>query len=760
MSIGGRSRLHYGLVPAVILLLSALVYWCGFLEPFERDLMDARFRSLQRMPSGSLVLVEIDPRSLRELSSWPWPRAYHAKILDALFAAGARRVALDIDLSSHSGAAADGSLAAAFERHAGRVILPTFAQSDTGAGTASSTVQTLPDRRFRGATTIGAVNVYPAGDSLIRKFPYGEDFDSATIPSLASELAGRADLSDRQFYLDYGIEIGRMPRLSYVDVLNGTFDPQVVAGRNVLVGATAVELGDQFAVPVYRTLAGPYVQALAYESIIQHRALRRTGALPSLAGAALILAVLSAISGAWGWRRQVGALAIIWASLYALAFAVAARAPVSVDIGLPAFAALAYCAYGSMRQFEQQARLLVRQRLSDMRRRALIQCVLEDSFDGILVADEAGVVEIANSAAGRLIGEAAAGRPIGEFFPGSSPIPERHAEWWHPEEDFAIAPMAPVATELARRGGANLPVELVISRSRLRLGGRKRDPKRIFLTYTFRDISERLKTERALRTSMREALAANRAKSEFLANMGHELRTPLNAVIGFSEMIHAEAFGKLPHPRYLEYAGDIMNSGRRLLDVINDILSMSQCETGELRINEDVVDLHDLVDNCLAMIRGNGSARELTIARETPTQPARIMGDARLLRQVFLNVLSNAVKFTPPGGTVRVALARTEPGLVIRVADTGIGIAEDEIPRVVRPFYQVDAKLARRYEGTGLGLTLACAYMQLHQGETIIESVLGAGTTVSLMFPASRIVPDQVETSGAVPSPSGRFTSG
>jgi signal transduction histidine kinase len=159
------------------------------------------------------------------------------------------------------------------------------------------------------------------------------------------------------------------------------------------------------------------------------------------------------------------------------------------------------------------------------------------------------------------------------------------------------------------------------------------------------------------------------------------------------------------------------------------------------------------------MIRGNGSARELTIVRETPTPPARIMGDARLLRQVVLNVLSNAVKFTTAGGTVRVALAQTEPGLVIRVADTGIGIAEDEIPRIIRPFYQVDAKLARRYEGTGLGLTLACAYMQLHQGETIIESVLGAGTTVSLMFPISRIVPDQVETSGAVPALTERFTS-
>ena len=739
----GKRPFHHKIAPVVVLAIAALAYWCGALEFIERDLMDSRFRLVRRAPSDSLVIVTIDPRSMRELPAWPWPRSYHAQLLDNLFTAGAATVGVDIDFSSRSTEAADQALATAIARHPGRVVLPAFLQLETDAGGRPLLHETFPNPLFRESAQIGAVSVHPATDSLVRQLPYAEMFGITPIPSLASRLAGIPDAGPSQFYLDYGIRIRAAPRLSYVDVLNGTFDPTAVLGKNVLVGATAVELGDQFAVPVYRVLPGPLLQALGYESLVQHRALSRTRAVPSFAAAGLILLLLMKLSPNWGWRRHLLGLAAIWTALYAVTLAAAAIAPVSIDVAMPAVAALLYCLFACLRQFEQQARLLLQQRVADTRRRALIQSVLEDSFDGILVADADGKIEIANQAAGRLLRHSAAemlGMPVDTFLPMPAASREQLARDYALHDDFEIAPAAPVEIELPQPNGGPLTLELALSRSRVPLGGSIGKDDRVFLTYTFRDISERRRSERALHTAMQEALTANRAKTEFLANMSHELRTPLNAIIGFSEMIHGEFFGALPSPRYREYAGDITDSGKHLLEVINEILDMAKIKSGEFQLEEDVIKLADLVERCLRLARGAPGAARLGFEKTIPDQLPQLRGDPRLIRQAIINVLANAIKFTPEGGTVTVVVARIEFGLVVRITDTGIGIPADEIPRVVRPFYQVDSQLARRYEGTGLGLALVNAYIELHQGKLVIESVVGKGTTVSLFFPATRFI--------------------
>ena len=755
-----RATLHHLLQLLVVVAFTALAYWSGGLESIDLKLMDARFRLIQRAPSDSLVIVEIDHQSLRRLASWPWPRNYHGKVLDNLFAAGARTVGVDIDFSSHSTPAADAALADAFERHAGRVILPAFMQMEADFGGRPAVAETFPNPLFRERTQIGAVNVHPASDSLVRQFPYGEMFGQTPIPSLASRLVGASDPATGQFYLDYGIRIGDAPRLSYADVLNGAFDPKAVLGKNVLIGATAVELGDQFAVPIQRVLPGPLLQALGYESLVQHRALRRTGAVASFAAAGFVLLILAWISARWNWRRLLFALAATWAALFAATLAAAALGPVSLDVATPAVTALLYCLFGCLRQFEQQARLLLQQRLTDTRRRALFQSVLEDSFDGILVADADGVVEIANQAAGRLLGqppETMLGSRVSALLPAPLPAPSPASLplslpapgiGGEPSvvDEFVIAPMAPVEFELPQPSGPALTFELVLSYSRVPFG-RKQKEDRVFLTYTFRDISERRRSQEALQTAMQEAVAANSAKTKFLANMSHELRTPLNAIIGFSEMIYGEIFGALSSPRYREYAGDITDSGKHLLEVINDILDMSKFESGELRIEEDVVNFVDTLERCLRLVRGTRGAAGLSFESDIPASLPQLRGDPRLIRQMIINVLSNAIKFTPEGGSISIAVAKVDFGLMVRVIDTGIGIPANEIPRIVRPFYQVDSELARQYEGTGLGLALVSAYVQLHQGELVIESVVGEGTSVSLLFPAVRTMEGTVPTS-------------
>jgi signal transduction histidine kinase len=267
---------------------------------------------------------------------------------------------------------------------------------------------------------------------------------------------------------------------------------------------------------------------------------------------------------------------------------------------------------------------------------------------------------------------------------------------------------------------------------------------------SYRDVSFEVTRERELRdaydrlrAAKDEAEAASRTKSEFLANMSHELRTPLNAIIGFSDMIRSGMVGNDEKAR--SYASDIYNSGQYLLNLINDILEVSRIEAGKLVLHEEAVDLGATVDAALHMIESEAARAGVAVC-STPAQQAggnlpKVLADQRRVSQVLLNLLSNAVKFTPEGGTVRVAVWRRDGAMGVAIADTGIGIAADDIPRVLEPFGQIDSQLSRKYAGTGLGLPLSVRLMQLHGGRLEIESTLGAGTTVTIAFPADRLLP-------------------
>jgi signal transduction histidine kinase len=236
-----------------------------------------------------------------------------------------------------------------------------------------------------------------------------------------------------------------------------------------------------------------------------------------------------------------------------------------------------------------------------------------------------------------------------------------------------------------------------------------------------------------------EAETANRAKSEFLANMSHELRTPLNAVIGFSELMINRAFGDLDE-RYAAYAGDINSSGVHLLAVINDILDISRIEAGDVELNEEAFYPIAVIESCADLIRDRAKEGEITLDLDLPEDLPPIEADQRKYKQILINLLSNAVKFTPPGGRVTVAAEITAfGGFKLHVTDTGIGMRPEDIPVALTPFRQVDNRLARTYEGTGLGLPLVKSLIELHDGTVSIESTLGAGTTVTVTLPPSRI---------------------
>jgi signal transduction histidine kinase len=279
---------------------------------------------------------------------------------------------------------------------------------------------------------------------------------------------------------------------------------------------------------------------------------------------------------------------------------------------------------------------------------------------------------------------------------------------------------------------------LRISDRRTRLGG-------MVTVYTdVSDLVERgdelARSQRDLRLAKEQAEVASRTKSQFLANMSHELRTPLNAIIGFAEVIERELFGPVGVAQYANYAADIHRSGQHLLSLINDILDLSKVEAGRFEIVEQDFALLETIDEAKRLLEIRAQKAGLAMTSEIGADVARIYADRKLVSQALLNLLSNAVKFTPAGGQIRIAAKRevNSGDLLISVSDTGIGMAPEEIPRALEPFGQIDGTLARRYDGTGLGLTITKAFIEMHGGTLTLDSEKGRGTTATIRLPSWR----------------------
>jgi len=350
------------------------------------------------------------------------------------------------------------------------------------------------------------------------------------------------------------------------------------------------------------------------------------------------------------------------------------------------------------------------------REHANVRRVLEGIHDGIALTDAEGRFQYANPPLLEQFGPVE-GKVAGDLFETSPPSPSetsRRQEW------------------RSRRSGRTYDVTSTWVHN---------PDSSLSLLQVFHDITARKQAEEAVNDAREAAELANRAKTEFLATMSHELRTPLNAIIGFSEIIERQLLGPVGTDQYQDYARDINESGRHLLQLINDILDVARLDVGRVTLREDRMAPAACIRACLGMVSERAVAGGIELAADLPDDLPFLWADERRVKQVLVNVLGNAVKFTPRGGLVRVAARAESEGLHITVTDNGIGIAAPDIAKVMAPFGQADSSMARRYDGSGLGLPLSRKLMELHGGSLSLESRLGAGTAVTLRFPADRLRP-------------------
>jgi PAS domain S-box-containing protein len=459
-----RATLRWATLWLSILAIVGLFHRAGVLDPLEHQWSDARQRLLTRSATSEIVIVAIDASSLQRIGIWPWPRDLHARVLDRLVAAGARIVAFDVDFSARSTAAGDQAFEDALRRAGGRAVLAAFRQRSSPD---STFVLSEPLPRFKRYAAVASANVRPDSDGRIRRFATADDGLASPLPALATVIADPA-LADpvRVFHIDYRIRPDSIPIISYQDVLAGQFDPGLVADRRVIVGATAIELGDIVSVPVWATLPGVLVESIAAQSMLQNRMLSHLPAVVSLLLAALLLVPFGFCFRRWPWVGGLGALVGIAISVALAGAALELALPVILDVvPIVLAAAFAYvaCLIG---RIEEQTLRLLRQALALDRSALFTQNIVDNTFDGLLLINADGTILSFNPSAARIF-QADERAMIGRSF-DSLLAPQATATALPGLVVLAHCAEArePVEIVALRAGGASFPADLSVGEMR------------------------------------------------------------------------------------------------------------------------------------------------------------------------------------------------------------------------------------------------------------------------------------------------------
>ncbi|HXV28885.1 MAG TPA: PAS domain S-box protein [Sinorhizobium sp.] len=363
-----------------------------------------------------------------------------------------------------------------------------------------------------------------------------------------------------------------------------------------------------------------------------------------------------------------------------------------------------------------------------------LRSILETATDGVVVLGQDGDIRTMNRSASALFNYDEAdmrGKPFAALFAHESQ--KAVIDYLQGLSGHGVASVLNDGREVIGReaGGGFIPLFMTIGRLSSSNG----------YCAVIRDITQWKRTEEELRNAKRAAETANAHKTEFLARVSHEIRTPLNAIIGFSDMMASEHFGPIGHPRYIEYAGDIGRSGRHVLDIVNDLLDISKIEAGEMELDFSAVDLNEAISEAVSLVQPQANSQRVIIRTSLSTSVPDVVADGRSIKQIALNILANAIRFTPSGGQIVVSTSyETNGSVILRIRDTGIGMTRNELEQAMKPFRQVTTGGRKRGDGTGLGLPLTKAMAEANRAQFSINSAPNEGTLVEISFPSQRVL--------------------
>ena len=364
-----------------------------------------------------------------------------------------------------------------------------------------------------------------------------------------------------------------------------------------------------------------------------------------------------------------------------------------------------------------------------------LRSILETATDGVVLLGDDGYIRSLNRSASALFNydnDEIAGKPFVTLFAHESQ--RAVLDYLSGLANNGVASVLNDGREVIGReaSGGFLPLFMTIGRSKSANG----------YCAVIRDITQWKRTEEELRNAKRAAETANAHKTDFLARVSHEIRTPLNAIIGFADMMATERFGPIGHPRYVEYSNDIGRSGRHVLDIVNDLLDISKIEAGQMDVDFTAVQLNETIAEAVSLVQPQANNQRVIIRTALSQSVPQIVADLRSIKQIVLNILSNAIRFTPSGGQIVVSTAYEPNGsVVLRIRDTGIGMTRSELEQAMKPFRQVAASSSRaRGDGTGLGLPLTKAMVDANRANFSINSAPNEGTLVEISFPSQRVL--------------------
>jgi signal transduction histidine kinase len=779
------------LLPTAATVLAAGAIWTGILGPLQRPVDSALVRIAAALPPAlpdavpDIAVVAIDARSLSAVGEWPWSRQLHARLLGRLEEAGTGPIGLDIGFSKPSDPDADAELGRAI-RASGRTVLLARRQVQAHHGVevevASLPIPVLADS----AAALGSVMVPIDVDAEIRRAVRSDVIAGERVASMSEALVSLAlgpsvpETPRGDFAIDYRRAQPRFPVISAVDLLDGQYERADLAGRIVLVGATAAELRDLWNTPLSPAIPGVFVQALVVRTLLAERAgepvLRRATQAEQIAIAGLLSLLAFGLASVSHAFRAPGFVTLAAGCLVVPAALLVGRG-LLIDPVLPLGIVASTYALSL-----EQLRAAAGRRLS-----------ISQSWISLISRVGSATSDLAPDGTRAVLGalsEAFGARSISLLLLGSDrELGDQRVCWTRsgspasPDPGIARRVLSTRQIEVVGKSTGNVRVMytpivagslecgvLVLESEgdrefdELQLETLSTVGSQIALSIGHSELAGKLrKNERAE--------AASRAKSEFLAKMSHEIRTPMSAILGYADLLlEVGDLRKAPASR-VEALQSIQRNSAHLLTILNDILDLSKIESGRLKVEHISFEPIAVVEDIVLLLRGPAANRGLELrARCQGPIPRTAWGDPTRLKQVLMNLVGNAIKFTTSGSvTVELQFIRDPkaPRLRFSVDDTGVGMNREDLERLFEPFEQADESTSREYGGTGLGLAISKQLVELMGGEIRVESEAGRGTTFTIELPTGPLDeacmidgPRLAETALSLPSEPGGLPAG